>query len=259
MFFLILSVLMTTFTHAESDVPRVIRDFETKNFSGWKIHRLSTKHAARIIENPDSRRYGKFAAAVTLRYGETYGDSWKSELSDPYYAPYEKEIWYRISHFLPGGFIPEKGNACTIAQWHNAAMPGVPGGGPPLAHEVTDGRLKVFVSYSIKPFRTGKDVINKTLFKIPFRRGQWHDFVYRIVWSKKGKGEIDAWHNGKYLGSYRGYLGYPNDAAGPYFKTGVYCKQSPRKPLTAYVDEYRRGPTADSVLLRNERLEHIHY
>lgn len=258
--FLFIQLILVPFLNyaadLEEDVPAMIRNFESGNLVGWKTHRLSSKWAARIIRDPV--RNGKYAAAITLRYGEIYGDSWKSELSDPYYAPFEKEVWYRISHYLPGSFIPKDGNACTIAQWHNAAQPGVPGGGPPLAHEVTDGKLKIFVSYSLKPFESGKDVINKTLFTIPFRRGTWHDIVYRIVWSKNGKGEIDAWHNGVYLGSYRGPLGYPNDAAGPYFKTGVYCRKSPTLPLTAYVDEFRRGPTAESVLLRDETLEYIH-
>lgn len=227
--------------------------FENGSLQGWKLSRLPRKDSAKVITSPT--RSGKFAASVTLKNGETYGDSWKSELTDPYYAPFGIELWYRVSHFLPQNFTPTNGNRCVLAQWHNLQPPGIPGGAPPLAHEYKDGKLRVFVSYSIKDFQSGKDVINKNLFIIPMAKNRWHDFVYRINWSRGGTSRIDAWYNGVYMGTYSGRLGYPNDVRGPYFKTGVYCKQSPITPLTAFVDEYARGYIFETVLLPGEKLQ----
>jgi hypothetical protein len=235
----------------ESSLPPAQFGFAGGSLAGWKVTRLPRPSSAIVIDSPT--RHGKHAAAVTLKFGETYGDSWKSELTDKLFAPFDQVIWYRVSHYLPGGFIPEKGNRCVLAQWHNIQPEDMIGGHPPLAHFIEDGIFRSAVGY----YRDNTGLVTRDLYKLNLSRGVWNDFVYRVVWSLKDEGQIDAWYNGKYMGSYRGFLSYVTDVAGPYFKTGVYCEQSPVKPLTAYVDEYRRGPTADSILLPGEYIEPI--
>lgn len=229
------------------------KGFENGTLTGWKLSRLPRVTSAIVISGPT--RAGRYAASITLRAGETYGDSWKSELTDPLFAPYDTEIWYRVSHYLPSTFAPAPNNECVLAQWHNTNAEGVLGGSPPIAHRYQNGRLSVTLSYSFGEFHQPGDATTDRLYSITFARGKWHDFVYRVRWSLRGEGEVDAWYNGKFMGSYRGPLGYTNDVAGPYFKTGVYCERTPSKKLTAYVDEYRRGPKASDILLPFERLE----
>ena len=226
-------------------------DFESGDLSGWSLKRLPNPEHARIITNPT--RAGKYAVAVTLSPGERYKDGWKSELSDKLLAPFNKEIWYRVSHYLPAGFSPQKGNSCILAQWHNA---GEVGFSPLLAHRYVNGILHVTVAYGTADIpKSYDDVVSEDFFKVPMAKDIWHNFVYRAYWSRGEAGWIKAWYNGKYMGIYKGPTGYKIDSDGPYFKAGVYCEETPDQALTAYFDEYRRGETARDVLLPDETLE----
>lgn len=226
-------------------------DFESGDWTGWSLKRLPAKDDAKVVRFPV--RHGNFAAAIGLAPGVRYKDSWKNELSDRLQANFNEEIWYRVSHWIPDDFQPKETNSCMIAQWHNAAFVGF---SPLLAHRYRNGVLRVTIEYGTADVpKSYDDVVNHVFFEIPFAKNRWHDFVYRAVWSRGETGLIQAWYNGKFMGTYRGPTGYKNDEDGPYFKTGVYCEESPERLLTAYVDEYRRGPTREDVLLPDEILE----
>ncbi|RZA06018.1 MAG: hypothetical protein EOP11_11380 [Proteobacteria bacterium] len=229
-------------------------DFESGNFSGWQTFRLSSPEAAKIVSSPV--RHGAHAAAITLHPNGRYGDAFKSELSDPYHAPFGETVWYRLSHYLAPSFDLPADNYCVLAQWHSVS-PGdaVSGAKPPLALRYAQEKIKVTVSFSRKAFRDPEQITTTPIYETDFARGQWHDFVYRVVFAGNDSGRVDLWHNGKKVANYAGPVGYPGDPMGPYFKTGMYCLRDPAHPLTAYVDEYRRGKTSSDVLLPGETLE----
>ncbi|MCO5143047.1 MAG: polysaccharide lyase [Oligoflexia bacterium] len=228
--------------------------FDYGNFSGLSTERLAGPNGARIITGPT--RHGTHAVAITLPPGLGFDNSYKSELSDNFHADYGKEIWYRVSHFFPASFKPNRNNKCTLAQWHNASVPGYAGGRPPLANRFKNGTFYITVNYSYKQVMDPLESTNIVIAKIPnFKYLQWHDFVYRVLWSVDDRGEVDVWHNGKKIASYRGPIGYRGDVAGPYFKMGVYCDEGSNRSLTVYADEYRRGKTAKDILIIGENLE----
>lgn len=240
--------------HAYYWIPDRTLDFESGTLRGWQLFRLAAEDAAVIVQNPVRR--GQYAAEVTLHPGHSYGDGYKSELSDGYNAPFGKEMWYRVSHYIPSstGRLPE--NSCVLAQWHNVSNPGLKDTAkPPLALRYRDGRARVTVSFSRVPFTKKDDATTLDLYDVPFALDQWHDFVYRVVFAGDDSGLVDIWHNGKLVKQYRGPVGYPGDPLGPYFKTGVYCWRTPDHPVTAYVDEYRRGRRRATVLFPGEKLE----
>jgi hypothetical protein len=240
-------------THAMGKGPiKAAHTFETKDLSQWSLKRLPGRKDAKI--STKVVRAGKYSVKVGLAPGVRYKDGWKNELSDYYFPHFNREIWYRVSHYLPDEFDPLPGNRCMLAQWHDT---GPIGFSPLLGHRYQDGRLEVTIAYgkTDEPL-SYRDVANFVFFTIPkFSHNRWHDFVYRAYWPRGGQGYIEAWYNGKYVGKYRGKIGYKNEATGPYFKTGVYCEQSPHKTISAYVDEYRRGARKEDVLLPGETLQ----
>lgn len=228
--------------------------FENGSLSGWQTFRLAGEDAARVVTSPV--RGGKYAAAITLHPRGRYGDAFKSELSDAYHAPFGEEIWYRLSHYLAPDFSLPASNYCVLAQWHSVSPAEARlGAKPPVALRYANGRMKITVSFSREPFRDPKQVTTTTLYEAPFPNGAWHDFVYRVVFAGDDSGRLDVWHNGRRVVSYAGPVGYPGDPLGPYFKTGMYCLREAERPLTAYVDEFRRGQAAGDVLLAGEKLE----
>jgi hypothetical protein len=237
---------------AEKDLLKAAHDFETKDLSQWSLKRLPGRGEAEISSKVV--RAGKYSAMIGLAPGVRYKDGWKNELSDHYFPPFRREIWYRISHYLPDEFTPAPGNRCMLAQWHDN---GPVGFSPLLGHRYHDGRLEVTIGFGKTDIpRSYDDVTNLVFVTIPnFSRNRWHDFVYRAYWPRGGQGYIEGWHNGKYMGKYEGKIGYTNEETGPYFKTGVYCEQSPPKTISVYVDEYRRGPRKEDVLLPGEILQ----
>ncbi|MBO9666870.1 MAG: hypothetical protein J7501_08660, partial [Bdellovibrio sp.] len=58
--------------------------------------------------------------------------------------------------------------------------------------------------------------------------------------------------NGERIVDYKGPIGY-NDDKGPYFKMGVYCKDTPVQPLSAYHDNYQRAPSAKDLKIKGLR------
>ena len=111
---------------------------------------------------------------------------------------------------------------CVFAQWHDQAKLGDPSGKPPIAIRYRDGRLPVTGAYG----RVGSPGCRTSATNSPsiadFPRGVWHDFVFRVFWSRHGASEIEAWLNKERFIDWRGPLAYENEAEGPYFKLGVY-------------------------------------
>ena len=69
----------------------------------------------------------------------------------------------------------------------------------------------------------------------------WHDFVFRIHWSRTGDSTVEAFKDGSPLFDFHGPLGYRNEVMGPYFKFGVYASGDIEGPLYAYHDNYSRA------------------
>lgn len=213
-------------------------DFETGTFEGWSVKRLAAGHSA-VIQS-EVVRTGTRACRFELRPGDYVSQGHRAELRDPMNAPLEEAVWYGFSTFIAPQHCVSQGVGLVLAQWHDQAKLGDPSGKPPIAIRYRDGRLRVTGAHG-KFASPNPDECYEFAGVDNFRLGVWHDFVFRVFWSRHGASEIRAWLNGEPFIDWRGPLGYENEAEGPYFKLGVYCSPPDARPVVAYHDNYSRG------------------
>lgn len=225
-----------------------ISDFESGDFAGWDVKRIPQKHSAQIQDQVV--RSGKKAVRFELRQNDTVSGGFRSEVRDPYFAPIFQETWYHLSVFVPELFPMSPSNSCVFAQWHDQQDPGDGDRNPPIAIRLRGtGQLHITARYSAEKIQNGKPGPELLLYEDPrFKKNEWNDFVFRVFWSYKQDGLVQIWRNKKLIVDYRGPIGY-NDDQGPYFKMGVYCRETPAAPLAAYHDNYRRAPSMQELKL----------
>jgi hypothetical protein len=223
---------------ARATFPPVHLDFESGTFEGWSVKRLAGPHSA-VIQS-EVVRVGTRACRFELRPGDYISQGHRAELRDPFNALWEAPVWYgfstRISaqHSAPGELD------CVLAQWHDQAKLGDPSGKPPIAIRYKFGRMVVTGAYG-KFAGDNPEKRYAFVSVADFPLGVWHDFVFRVFWSRHGTSEILAWRNGAPMIDWRGPLAYENEALGPYFKLGAYWSPPGTRPLVIYHDNYSRG------------------
>jgi len=226
-------------------------NFDGGNFDGWSTRRLVSDYSATI--SSDVVRVGTYAARFELRQHDYVSEGARAELRDWLNAPLEDEIWYGFSTFIPADFPIAEGIGCVLAQWHDQAKLGDPSGKPPIAVRFKDGRLSVTGSSSAVASHDPDQ--RYEFYRLDdFQTGRWHDFNFRVNWSRYGQSQIDAWLNGEGIIGYRGKLGYENETVGPYFKLGMYCHGPLKTPHVAYHDNYSRGHSYRNV---DPSLQHV--
>lgn len=212
-------------------------DFEVGSFEGWDTKRLVAPYSATV--ETEKVRSGRYAARFELRHGDRVSDGWRAELRDPYNAPYGRDTWYGFSTYLPPDY-PDHACSCALAQWHDQAEPGQSSGKPPLAHRIKAGQF--YITTASSPTASSEPLHQDILYETRRAvKGVWHDFVYRIRWSRGDDGEIEMWKDGERILEYRGPIGYVNEIRAPYFKFGMYCAEDVMEPHVVYHDNYSRG------------------
>jgi hypothetical protein len=230
--------LLFSSSATRADFEAVHLDFESGSFEGWSVKRLAGPHSATI--QSDVVRVGTRACRFELRPGDYVSQGHRAELRDPFNASWETEVWYGFSSRISAEHRIPAGIGLVLAQWHDQAKLGDPSGKPPIAIRYRDGDLAVTGAYG-KFASPDPDVRYEFARASAFRLGAWHDFVFRVFWSRHGTSEIDAWMNGGRIVDWRGPLGYENEEEGPYFKLGVYWSPPGTEPAVVYQDNYSRG------------------
>ncbi|MBU2146173.1 MAG: polysaccharide lyase [Alphaproteobacteria bacterium] len=222
----------------------VTLDFESGDFSGWSVRRLARPYSA-VIQN-EVVRVGTKACRFEIRKGDEVSQGLRAELRDWFNAPFDTDIWYGFSTFIPAGFKPPRGVGVVLAQWHDQAEIGDPSGKPPLAIRYLDGRLRFTGAFAeVASHDPEMRYEFHTIDAIP--HDQWLDFAFRIRWGREGESEIEAFLDGRDLFQFSGPLGYRNQQRGPYFKFGVYASGEIVDPLIAYHDNYSRAGSLEAV------------
>jgi hypothetical protein len=219
-------------------------DFESGTFEGWSVKRLAGKHSALI--QSEIARVGTRACRFELRPDDYVSQGHRAELRDPSNALWESEVWYGFATRLSAEHPLPEGIGCVLAQWHDQAKLGDPSGKPPIAVRFRNGTLRVTGAHG--KFASPDPDRRYEFASIPnFPLGVWHDFVFRVVWSRHGTSEIEAWWNATQIVDWRGPLAYENEAEGPYFKLGVYWSPPGPEPVVVYHDNYSRGASYADV------------
>jgi Polysaccharide lyase len=224
--------------------PSVTLDFEGGNFDGWSVRRLARPGSA-IIQD-QIVRVGTKACRFEVAPGDYVSQGMRAELRDWYNAPLEAVTWYGFSTYLPKSLVALRNVGVVLAQWHDQAELGDPSGKPPVAIRCLDGALLFTGAFSevASPDPEKRYLFHK-ITDVPHE--VWLDFVFRILWSHRQDGRVDAFLNGTPLFSFEGPLGYRNQIKGPYFKLGVYASGKIDAPVVAYHDNYSRGVSYDEV------------
>lgn len=213
-------------------------NFESGDFEGWSVKRLSSEHSAQI--QSDVVRAGTRACRFELRPGDYVSQGHRAELRDPYNVVWDEEVWYGFSTFITADFDLPDTVGCVFAQWHDQAKLGDPSGKPPLAMRYRGGRLSFTGAYG-RVAGPVPDIRYEFASIADIAKGAWHDFVFRVFWSRHGTSEIEAWLGGERIIDWQGPLAYENEVEGPYFKLGLYWSPPGPKPIVAYHDNYSRG------------------
>lgn len=222
----------------------VTLDFERGDFEGWSVRRLARSGSARIQSN--IVRVGSKACRFEIVPGDYVSQGVRAELRDWYNAPLDAVTWYGFSTYLPHSFRPPKGTGIVLAQWHDQAELGDPSGKPPVAIRYIDGALHFTGAFAeiASPDPDERYLFHKVA---DVARGTWLDFVFRIHWSHRQDGHVEAFLNGAPLFNFEGPLGYRNQIKGPYFKLGVYASGQIDGPVVVYHDNYSRGASFEDV------------
>ena len=185
----------------------------------------------------------------------------RAELRDMLDAVAGEEVWYRFSTLVPRDF-PKGAPQVVVAQWHEQLAQGEPSRRPPLAHRLVDGVFIVTLWNEETYDRSDGKGHGIILFQDPgYAFGSVYEYVYRIVWSPVGQGNVTGWrreqacsfadtackpgHWHRFI-SYRGPIGY-EVAKGYYFKFGIYTVRPFESPLIVYHRAYQRGPNPYAV------------
>jgi hypothetical protein len=185
-------------------------------------------------------RVGTRACRFELRPGDYVSQGHRAELRDPFNAAWDQTVWYGFSTLLSAEHRVSGEIGCVLAQWHDQAKLGDPSGKPPIALRYRGCRLNVSGAYG--RLASPDPDIRFEFASIPdFAAGIWHDFVFRIFWSRHATSQIQAWLGGEQFLDWRGPLSYENEAEGPYFKLGAYWSPPGLRPCVVYHDNYSRG------------------
>ncbi|MEN6334745.1 MAG: polysaccharide lyase [Phycisphaerales bacterium] len=216
--------------------------FDDRDFSGWRI----SGNRPEIVR--DHARAGTGAMKTTLDRNKDEFPN-RTEVQGP---PTElgKEYWYGLSILLSEDYVPDSIWE-IVAQWQ-----GVPDSdlgekwrNPALALFTTDGRWSWVSRWDAKrnTFESGKREYGgvHTYDLGAYRTGVWTDWVVHVKWSYGPDGFLKIWKDGRPAVDQDGPNAF-NDAAGPFFKMGLYKGWADRKKgrdgvtrRVLYQDEFR--------------------
>ncbi|MGK2908874.1 MAG: heparin lyase I family protein [Sphingobium sp.] len=176
--------------------------------------------------NPWSRTSVKGADRFEVRSGDHLpGDGSSKERSEMF-----------SSRKLPAGrpfdisfdMMIEPGHSNTaawllLAQLQSASDKGETPHSPPFALEMAGERMRVVSRADPRRISTDNSFVTTRHYDDThdIKRGTWYRIRIVVTFDPFGEGRLAVWRNGLRLVDYRGAIGF-NDAAGVYYKQGVY-------------------------------------
>lgn len=220
--------------------------FESGDLAAFQ-RQLARPGAGSVVRAPV--RAGKAALRLELlRTDPEIHRGRRAELVVDAAAAMHAEYWYGLSVYLPDDWAEDR-EQDVVAQWHNVPDEGESGLSPPLAIRVRGREWLVTNISDPDPITTARPP-QRVLYRGPYGRGRWTDFVVRARWSHADDGLVQVWIDGDLVADRRGPVTY-NDAVGPKFKVGLYksgWNDRARRPSDVerrvlFVDEVRAvGP-----------------
>lgn len=220
--------------------------FETANLGSlWETDKFEP---GAVTMQSEIVRAGHGAIKVVLHSRDKFEpgvdgdlDSERAELTEAARLVSREDRTYEFSFsmFIPRDF-PIVPTRLVLAQWKQYCHghPACSNDSPIVAVRYSSGVLQITHqtgAHRTPLFETREDV-----------RGRWNDFRFRIRFTPRDIGVLQAWFNGSAVVDYHGANAYPESAATGYaspsvfyFKMGLYRDVMP-EPMTLYIDEYRK-------------------
>lgn len=223
--------------HDGFDAPRLSRIWSDDRFERGAVTMQS-----------DVTRAGRGAARIVVRSRDKFEagvqgdkDSERAELLEASRLVSREDITYEysFSDFIPADFpiVPVR---LVIAQWKQYCN-----GHRPCSNDSPVVALRYVGGVLFVTRQEGRRQV--TLYETRDElRGKWVDFRFRIRFTPRPDGTVQAWFNGRQVVDYRGVTAYQENAATGYaspsyfyFKMGLY-RDVMETPMTIYIDEYRK-------------------
>ena len=211
----------------------------------WATDRFQ---AGSVTMQSDVVRAGKGAARIVLHRGEVFEagrngnkDSERAELAEAerFYSREDRTYEFSFSQYLPADFpvVPVR---LVLAQWKQDCKGHAPcdDASPVVAVRYTGGVMQITLQTAEhrRPLYETREEL----------RGRWLDYRFRIRFTPRADGLLQAWLGEKQVVDYHGATAYPESPATGYdspsqfyFKMGLY-RDTMEQPMTLYIDEYRK-------------------
>lgn len=192
----------------------------------------------------------------------------RAELRDMHESVNGDEIWYRFATKLPRDFPIDSPHRLVLAQWHERMLEGRESLRPPISQRLWNGRFVITLWNNERVAKQGVMGDGQILYDIPeFKRGVFHDFIYKVIWSPGAEGRIVTWtrtcpflaadcaggSDWREIIRYSGSTGYANhEIKSYYFKIGVYTVSEFDVPFTVYHTGYATGANAAELGLTDK-------
>jgi len=165
-----------------------------------------------------------------LRFEVRPGDQWSADSSgvERAEAVFSNRLSFGQTYSIDYSFMVESGADNTsgwvnIGQLHGSADAGDYGSmAPVFAVQLMGEKMRIVSRSDPKAISTDR-AEDQILYKdtADIVRGHWYDMKIDIKVDPFGNGDIDVYRDGAHIVDYHGAVGY-NDAAGPYWREGVY-------------------------------------
>src|SRR5829696_1617394 len=169
---------------------------DIKHVSGVSLRRLVDCDSATYITIPKKTDLSVIRFEIRPENPEI-NQGRRAGLRDMLDAVAGEEVWYRFSTLVPRDF-PKGAPQVVVAQWHEQLAQGEPSRRPPLAHRLVDGVFIVTLWNDETYDRSSGKGHGIILFQDPgYAFGSVYEYVYRIVWSPVGQGNVTGWRRGQ--------------------------------------------------------------
>ena len=220
--------------------PNVIKalDFEDGDLSGWSRMKLVGEHSAKVVESPI--RGGDYAVRFMLRKDDKIvSKSKRAELELKHHADIGGEYWYGFSIYIPADWQYDTINE-VVTQWNATRDKEIKENAkrsPPLALRIKKDHWYITMRWDKRRLTPpGNKAPKLRLWKGPYKKGAWTDWVVHAKWSFEKDGLVRVWQNGKLIIEHAGPNCY-NDKRGLRFKIGLYKPKWQGDKYTSLIKE----------------------
>lgn len=223
-----------TFAQGHNSLPGVLREgFDGSTDGSWLTRHISCSPGVALVAAPV--RTGRKALRVELSRAQGDRPCGRSELSsDRIGTQFGRWYSYGFSVFIPNDWKADDLSMESIAGWHSRpdfVLGETRMGGAPLAIRIDGKEWNIRVRWDSRLITYDGQVEGQSIvWREPYVKGKWTDWVVAVRWSFKNDGRVEIWKDRKKIVDRTGPNAYNDLRGAPYFKFGIYKWAWLKKP-----------------------------